>query len=87
MNRFAVQFHFQHVRLKPAAFTFRTAHKKIAQKLHLDLFKTGARTALASTAAGVKRKRARGQALRHRFRLRGEQFADAIKQPEIKNRR
>src|SRR5438128_4098676 len=39
---------------------------------------TCARTSLAPPTSGVKRKRARGQTLRHRFRLRGTQFADPI---------
>ena len=87
VNRFAVQLHLQHVRLKTAAFAFRAAHIEIAQELHLDLFETGAGAALATAAAGVERERARGQSLRHRFRLRGEKFADAIVKTEIKNRR
>ena len=87
MNRFAVRLHFQHVRLKPPAFALGTAYEKIAQELHLDLFIARARAALTASAAGVKRERARGKSLCHRFRLRCEQFADAIVKSEIKNRR
>ena len=87
MDRFAVQFNFQDVRLETFAFTFRAAHIKIAQELHLDLFEPRARTALAAAAAGIERERARGKTLRHRFRLCGEKFADAIVKSEIKNRR
>src|SRR5438874_4221520 len=87
VDRFAVQFNFQDVRLETFAFTFRAAHIKIAQELHLDLFEPRARTALAAAAAGIERERARGQTLRHRFRLCGEKFADAIVKSEIKNRR
>ena len=87
MNRFAVQFHFQNVRLKTSAFAFGAAHVKIAQELHLDFLETGAATTFAASAAGVEGERARGQALRHRFRLRGEEFTHAIVKTEIKNRR
>ena len=83
MNRFAVQFDFQHVGLKPFSFALGAAHIKIAQKLHLDFFKTGAGAAFATAAPGVERERARGQALRHRFGLRSEKFANAIVKTEI----
>ena len=87
VNRFAVEFHFQHVRLEAPAFAFRAAHVKIAQELHLDLLETGAAATLAAAAAGIEGECARGQALRHRFRLRGEKFAHPIVKPEVKNRR
>ena len=87
MNRFAVQLHFQDVRLKPPAFAFGAAHVEIAQELHLDFLETGAATTFAAAAAGIEGERARGQSLRHRFRLRGEKFAHAIVEAEIKNRR
>ena len=86
VNGSVVQAHFQHMRLKPFAFAFRAAHEKIAQKLHLNLFIAGARATLAPPAAGVERKGACGKSLRHRFRLRREQFTDPIKQTQIKNR-
>ncbi len=87
VDGFPVQFHLQHVRLKTAAFAFRAPHVQIAQELHLDLFKTRARTSFAAAAAGVERERARGQSLRHRFRLRGEQFTHSIVKAQIENRR
>ena len=74
------------MRLKPPAFAFGAGHVKITQKLHLDLFMTCARTSLAPPTSRVKRKRARSQTLRHRFRLRGKQFADPIIKAQIKNR-
>ena len=86
VDRFAMHPHFQHVRLKAAAFAFGAAHIEVAQKLHLDFFKTGAATTFATSAAGIKRERARGQALQHRFGLRGKKFADAIVKTEIKDR-
>src|SRR5262245_12010740 len=81
-----MQLHLEHVRLEAFAFAFCAAHIKIAQELHLDLFVTCARATFATSVTGVKRKGACGQALRHRLRLRGEQFADLIKQTKIKNR-
>ena len=87
VDRFSEDLHAQDVRLETAAFAFGATHIEIAQELHLDLLEAGAATALATAAAGVERERARGQSLRHRFRLGGEQFADAIVKPEIKNRR
>ena len=81
-----MQTHFQDVRLEAFAFAFRATHEKITQKLHLDLFVACARATLAPPAAGVKRERAWSQPLRHRLRLRSEQFTDAIKQTEIENR-
>src|SRR5450755_1416837 len=59
VNGFAMQLHSQNVRLKPAAFAFRAAHIEIAQKLHLDLFETGAAATFAASTAGIKRKGAR----------------------------
>src|SRR5205085_2923112 len=86
VNRLLVQLHAQDVRLKTAAFAFGAANVKIAQELHLDLFKPGAAAAFAAAAAGVERERARRESLRHRFRLRGEKLAHAIVKAEIKNR-
>ena len=87
VDRLVVQFNFEHVRLEPFPFTLRAADIEIAQKLHLNLFKAGPGTAFAAAAAGIEGKRARGQALRHRFRLGGKEFAHAIVKPEVKNRR
>src|SRR5215208_6712671 len=83
VNRFLVQAHLQHVWLETFAFAFCAAHIKIAQELHLDLFVTCTRATFATPVTGVKLKCACGQSLRHRLRLRGEQFADLIKQTEI----
>src|SRR5437764_3428385 len=58
VNRLLVQLHAQDVRLKTAAFAFGAANVKIAQELHLDLFKPGAAAAFAAAAAGVERERA-----------------------------
>ena len=74
------------MRLETFALAFCAAHEKIAQKLHLNLFKTCARATFAAAVAGIKREGACGESLGHRFRLRGKQFADAIKQTQIKNR-
>src|SRR3984893_12608935 len=52
MNRFAVQFDFQHVRLEPFAFAFGAADIEIAQELHVDLFESGPGATFATTAAG-----------------------------------
>ena len=86
VDRFAVELDLQNVRLEATALAFRAAHKKIAQELHLDLFETGAAATLATAAAGIEGERARGQTLRHRFRLRGEKFANAIVKAEIQDR-
>src|SRR5207249_8722636 len=59
VDRFLVQFHIQHVRLKTAAFALGAAYVKIAQELHLDLFETGAGTTFAASTAGIERKSAR----------------------------
>ena len=72
MNRFVVQCNLEHVRLKSLPFALGAADVEIAQELHLNLFETGPGATLATTAAGVERERARGQTLRHRFRLGGE---------------
>ena len=73
--------------LEAATFAFGATDIEIAQELHLDLLEPSAATALATAAAGVERKCARRQSLRHRFRLHGEHFPDAIVETEIKNRR
>ena len=86
VNRFVLHLDLQHVRLKTPAFAFGAADVEIAQELHLDLFEAGAAAALATAAPGIERERARGQALRHRFRLRGKKFAHAIVETEIKDR-
>ena len=75
------------MRLKAAAFAFGAPHIEIAQELHLDPFKTRSAAAFAAAAPGIERKRAGGQPLRHRFRLRGEELANAVVESEIKNRR
>ena len=54
VDRFSVQFHIQHVRLKTAAFAFGAAHVKVAQELHFDLFETGSGTTFAASTAGVE---------------------------------
>src|SRR6266699_2016389 len=77
-----MQTYFQDVRLETFAFALSAAYEKIAQKLHLDLFVAGARTTLAAPAAGVERKCACGQPLRHRLRSRSKQFTDAIEHTE-----
>ena len=82
-----MQLHPQNVRLKAAAFAFGATHVEIAQELHLDLLEAGAATAFATAAAGVEGEGARGQSLRHRFRLRGEKLAHAIVESEVENRR
>ena len=87
VNRFAVQFDFQDVRLKTFALAFGATHIEIAQELHLDLLEPCSRTTLTTAAAGVERERARREPLRHRFRLRSEQFTDAIVKAKIENRR
>src|SRR6516164_5800705 len=81
-----MQLHLEHVWLETFAFAFCAAHVKIAQKLHLDLFVTCARATFAPSVTGIKRKGACRESLRHRLRLCGKQFADLIKQTEIKNR-
>ena len=86
VNRFAVELHAQDVRLEAFAFAFRATHEEIAQELHLDLLEAGAATTLATAAAGVEGERARGQALRHRFRQSGEKLAHAIVEAEVKDR-
>jgi predicted dienelactone hydrolase len=60
VDRFTVQLNFEHVRLKAPAFAFGAAYIEVAQKLHLNLFVTRARTALATSAAGIERERACG---------------------------
>src|SRR5215471_16458088 len=75
------------MRLKPFAFAFGAAHEKVAQKLHLNFLVARARAALAAAAAGIKRECARGEPLRHCFRLSGKQFANTIVKPQIKQRR
>ena len=66
VNRAPCQLHLLHVRLEAPPFALRATHVEIAQELHLDLLETGAAAPFATTAAGVERERARGQALRHR---------------------
>ena len=87
VNRAASQFHLQHMRLETTSLAFRAADVEVAQELHLDFLKTGPAAALATSAPGVEGKCARGQTLRHRFRLRGEELTHAIVNPEVKNRR
>src|SRR5205085_5225580 len=58
---------------------------EIAQELHLDFLETGSATALTSPASGIERERARGKALRHRFRLRSEQLSYSIIETEVQN--
>ena len=86
VDRVAAQLHFQDMRLEPSTFAFRAAHVEVAQELHFDFLEAGPAAALATSAAGVKGKRARSQSLRHRFRQRGEKFAHPIVNPEIKDR-
>ena len=86
MDRFVVQFNFQHVGLESFSFAFGAADIEIAQELHLDLFESRAGTTFATAASGIERERARGQPLRHRFRSSGEKFADPIIKTEIQNR-
>src|SRR5213593_1832712 len=50
VNRFAVQQHFEHMRLKTGAVAFRATDVEIAKELHLDLFKTGPRATFATPA-------------------------------------
>ena len=87
MNGFLVQLHPENVRLKAAALAFGATDEKIAQELHLDLLKACATAAFAAAAARVKREGARGQSLRHRFRLRGEKLPNTIVESKIENRR
>src|SRR5450432_397601 len=87
VNRAPLQFDLQDMRLKAAAFAFRATHVKIAQKLHLDFFETGSAATLTPAAARVEGKSAGCQALRHRFRQRGEKLAHTIVNSEVKNRR
>ena len=72
---------------KRLPFALRAAHEDVAEELHLDLLEAVAAATLAAAAAGVEGERARGQSLRHRFRRRGEEFADAIEDAEIERRR
>src|SRR5690242_479192 len=86
MDRMVAQLHLEDMRLKATAFAFGTADVEIAQKLHFDFLETSSTAALATAAAGVERERARGQALRHRFRLGGKELTHPVVDPEIKNR-
>ena len=86
MDRFAAELDAQDVRLKALPFALGAADEEIAQELHLDLLEAGAATTLAAAAAGVEGERARGQALRHRFRQRGEKLAHSIVEAEVEDR-
>ena len=68
------------------AVAIRAADKNVAQKLHFDLFKPGAATALALAFARIETEGAGFQpALASQFGLR-EEFADSIERADINGR-
>src|SRR5205085_11781922 len=86
VDRFPIDLYPENVRLESAPFALRATHIKIAQELHFDLLEAGPATALAAAAAGIERKRARRQPLRHCLGLRREHFPNAIIEPQVKDR-
>src|ERR1700693_562951 len=63
VNRLAVQFNFQDMRLESFSFAFGAPHIEIAQELHFDLLEAGSGAAFATTASRIKRKRTRCEPL------------------------
>jgi hypothetical protein len=83
VDRFAVDFYFEHMRLVALAVALRAADEDVAEELHFDLLEAVAGAAVATALAGIEGERAGGEPGLGGLGLLGKEFADGIERAEI----
>ena len=86
MDRLAPVVDGEDTLLVAAPFAFRAAEEEVAEELHLDLFESQARAAVAPPLSRIEGKGGRAHACGDRLILHSEEFPDGIEDPEVDGR-